>query len=69
MSEKKVPLLKTKLNKGDKVIDLKKRVEVIATAKNPYKKKGTKSFVSPAVAAKGISMGYYEPLTAPKTAE
>lgn len=60
MSEKKVELKNTKLNPGDKIVDLRKRVEVTASDKNPYKPKGAKSMVSPYVAEKGKKSGHYE---------
>lgn len=62
MSEKKnVPLVLTKLAPGDKVIDARKRVEVTATDKHPYMRKGAKTKVAPAVAEKGKQLGYFEP--------
>jgi hypothetical protein len=57
---KKVMLVNTKMEPGDKLIDLRKRVKVTATDKNPHAKAGTVSYVSELVAAKGKSMGYYE---------
>lgn len=57
---KRVPIVNTKMEKGDKIVDLRNRVEVIATDKNPYKKKGTPSMVAPLVAEKGKKIGHYE---------
>ena len=43
------------------VIDIHERVEVTHTEKS-FGKTGTKSFVHPRVAAKGVKNGFYEPL-------
>jgi hypothetical protein len=57
---KKVILLNTKLNPGDKLVDLRKRINVTATDKHPFAKKGTVTQVSEVVATKGIKLGHYE---------
>jgi hypothetical protein len=59
-TEKTVPLVNTKMNPGDKLANLRNRVEVTATDKNPWKKKGTVSKVSPMVAEKGKKLGHFE---------
>ena len=58
--DKKVELKNTKLNPGDKIVDLRERVEVTSTDKNPFRRKGVKSMVSPMVAEKGKKAGHYE---------
>jgi hypothetical protein len=56
---KQVMLKHTILEKGDKVANIRTRVEVTTTDKHPYYKAGVKRMLSPVLAADGIKKGFF----------